>query len=100
MLFTKIEQWFHPSAALQKNGGLSVCKNAILSQNLQILCENCHTIVKILKMRAKRGKICNLYVKFDTKLEKRGHWVKKGGHWVYDRRKQGGLLTGTWSPFF
>ena len=29
-------------------------------------------IVKFLKMRAKRAKICNFYVKFDTKVEKRG----------------------------
>ena len=32
----------------------------------------CHKIVKFLKMRAKRAKICNLYVKFDTSVEKRG----------------------------
>ena len=51
-----------------KNGGHSVCKNAISRQN-------CHKIVKFLKMRAKRPKICNFYVKFDTKVEKRGHWV-------------------------
>ena len=29
-------------------------------------------IVKFFKMRAKRPKICNFYVKFDTKVEKRG----------------------------
>ena len=29
-------------------------------------------IVKFLKMRAKRAKICNFYVKFDTKVVKRG----------------------------
>ena len=28
-----------------------------------------------LKMRAKHANICNFYVKSDTKVEKRGHWV-------------------------
>ena len=50
-------------------------------------------------MRAKRSKIWNLYVKIDTKVEKRGslrvRLKKKGGHWMLDRRKKGGLLTGT-----
>ena len=31
-----------------------------------------YKIVKFLKMRAKRAKICNFYVKFDTKVEKKG----------------------------
>ena len=66
-----------------KNGGHSVCKNEISRQNLQIfLFKNCHKLVKFLKMRAKRAKICNFYVKFDTKVEKRGSlgvdWIKKG----------------------
>ena len=55
-----------------KNGGHSVCKNAISRQNLQIYYQNCHKLVKFLKMRAKCAKICNICVKFDTKVEKRG----------------------------
>ena len=65
-----------------KNGGHSVCKNAISSQNLQILCENFRKIVNFLKMRPKRAKFCNLYVKFDWK------WIK-GGHWVWTEWKKG-----------
>ena len=55
-----------------KNRGHSVCKNAISRQNLQISVKIAIKIVKFLKMRAKRAKICNFYVKFDTKVEKRG----------------------------
>ena len=52
--------------------GHLVCKNAILSQNLPILCSNSRKIGKFLKMRTK---FFNLFVKFDTKVEKGGHWV-------------------------
>ena len=62
----------HQKVWTPKNGGHSVCKNAISRQNLQIFCLNCYKIVKFLKMRAKRAKICNFYVKFDTMVEKRG----------------------------
>ena len=54
---------------------------------------------KFLKMRTKRVKIYNLYVKFHTKVEKRGSF------WVWTEEKRGvngckigfrkGLLTGT-----
>ena len=30
---------------------------------------------KFLKMRSKRAKICSLNVKFDTQMEKYGHWM-------------------------
>ena len=65
-----------------KNEGHLVCKNAVSSQNLQILCYNYRRICKFLKMYEKRAKICNLYVKFDITVEKRGSlgvdWEKKG----------------------
>ena len=53
-------------------------------------------------MRAKRAKICNFYIKFDTKVEKRGSlgvdWIKKGVVGCRIDVKKGGLLTGTWYP--
>ena len=52
-----------------QNGDHLVCKNAISSQNLQI----------ILKLGLRQNlqisqnvKICNFYVNFDTKVEKKG----------------------------
>ena len=33
-------------------------------------------------MHAKRTKICNLYIKFDLKVEKMGHWV-----WTEERKE-------------
>ena len=55
-----------------KNGGHLACKNAVSSQNLQILRYNYRKICKFLQMRAKRAKICNFCVKFDTKVKKKG----------------------------
>ena len=83
-----------------KNGGHSVCKNAISRQNLQFFFVKIATkIVKFLKMRAKRAKICNFNVKFDTKVEKRGSLgvdsIKKGVIGCRIGVKKGGLLTGT-----
>ena len=53
-------------------------------------------------MRAKRAKICNFYVKFDTKVEKKGSlgvdWITKGVIGCRIGVKKGGLLTGTWYP--
>ena len=56
-----------------KNGGHSVCKKCNFKAKFAIFFVKIATkIVKFLKMRAKRLKICNFYVKFDTKVEKRG----------------------------
>ena len=47
------------------------------------------------------AKICNLYARFDTKVEKRVNWVwteEKRGSLIIEWRsknKKGGLLTGT-----
>ena len=77
-----------------------MCKNVISSQKFEKKYYN--KICKFLKMRAKRAKICNLYVQFNSKVEKGGHWV-----WTEEKRgvigceigvKKGGLLTGTWDP--
>ena len=43
---------------------------------------NLSKICKFLKIRAERAKICNLYVKFDTKVEKRGYWV-----WTKEKKR-------------
>ena len=50
-------------------------QNAISSQTLQILCRDHRKIGAFLIIRMKCAKICNLYVKFDAKVKKVGHWV-------------------------
>ena len=62
-------------------------------QKMQFHAKICKFYVKIttfffkfLKMRMKCAKICNLYVKFDTKVE-------KGGHWMWTEEKRGSFRT-------
>ena len=71
-----------------ENGGHLLCKNAISSPNLQILCYY-RKICKFLKMPAKRANICNLNVKFDTKVEKKGHCL-----WIEGKRGAIGCMVG------
>ena len=75
-----------------KNGGHLVCGNAISSQNLQIYIKITAKFVNFSKC-ARSAKICNLCVKFDTKVGQKGSLgVRSAG------RKKGGLLTSTWYP--
>ena len=54
-----------------ENGGHSVCKNAISSQNAK----TAKKLLNFSKCLQRVQKNCDLYVTFDTKVEKGGHWV-------------------------
>ena len=59
----------------QKWGSFSVQKCNFKAKLANFLLKLPQKSLNFSKMRAKRAKMCNFYVKFDTKVEKGGHWV-------------------------
>ena len=68
-----------------KHRGHLVCKKVILSQNLQISCQNYHKICKFLKMRYEARKnaiVCKIWYESGIKGVIGCGLKKKGGHSV------------------